>query len=679
MFWLVVACGGQGDMTCERASERAGELVCSQRVEDEETWRTLTIPSPAVDRVREGKYLGPGTDDSPVETLLVNANIYSLHSEFLADVYEDAYPDMTQELYSQMILDPEDDEILSGEINEYLNVDGSVSFGFTVWDNPARSDHTIRFEEVLRVFEQLSEVFLLGPLEFVPISSNQSAASEDWPTGYFTIRGVEIEIDHEAYTPGEAYGTIRLYDLQELEEATLAAEYGYQDILILDEAPLDIETVVSGVITGSRQGTLSHINVRSAARGTPNCYVRDPHPAFATWEGQLVRLECTTENYTVEPATLEDAEAWWDQLRPDPVVLAEPDLETEDLVGLLDLPTSTQEQRLATTNAYGSKGTNLATLYQRIDENWQLQGFVVPFHHYQAFIEQNTWSVDLGLGVSEYSFAETLDAWLADPTFVADAASRREMLLALQQAIEEAPIDPALIEALETSILDTWDNTTTMVRFRSSSNAEDALAFSGAGLYDSTSACLADEQDDDDDGPSLCDPDKSSERTLSRALGKVWASLWGMAAYEERAWYGMDQELTRMAVLVNTRSKNEQVNAVAFTGDPVEDDDRVLINAQIGSLDVVSADPGVVPEVIRVALEEGEITQISREQGSSEVSGTVMSDIDVEDLAVLLAELEGLYPIDEEAPSERDVLLDTEWKVLEDGRLIIKQVRPFLR
>ena len=36
-------------------------------------------------------------------------------------------------------------------------------------------------------------------------------------------------------------------------------------------------------------------------------------------------------------------------------------------------------------------------------------------------------------------------------------------------------------------------------------------------------------------------------------------------------------------------------------------------------------------------------------------------------------------PIDEEPPSEREVLLDTEWKVLSDGRLVIKQIRPFLR
>ncbi len=678
---LALACDGNppGDDTCAQASARRGELVCSQHVDDDETWRELSIPSPAIDRVREGKYLSPGTDDSPIATMLVNANLYALHSDFLADVYGDTYPTMDQATYSQWILDPDNDEILSGEINEFLDPDGTVSFGFTVWDNPADTAATIQFSEVLRVYEQLSEVFTLDALQFVPNSGNQRTAVDDWPPGYFPVRGVDYEVDFEAYTPGVAYGTVRLYDLTELEAATAAAEYGYQDILVLEEAPLDIERVVSGVITGSRQGTLSHINVRSAARGTPNCYVREALPAFATWEGQLVRLECTEEGLGVEPAELADAEAWWEQLRPEPADIPPPSWEDAPLLGLLEVDTDDSAGRLAAVSTYGSKGANLATLYQRIDEDWQLQGFVVPFHHYRAFMEAGTWEVDLGAGLETVSFADTLEVWLSDDSFLADAALRRERLEALQAAMEEAPIDEALLAALATRIEEVYGDTTTMVRFRSSSNAEDALSFSGAGLYDSTSACLADELDDDDTGPSRCDPEKSSERTLSRALRRVWGSLWGMVAYEERAWYGIDQGLVAMGVLVNTRSKNEQVNAVAFSGDPVAEDDRILVNAQIGSLDVVSADPDVVPEVVRVTVEDGEVVDIDREQGSSEVTGTVMTDAEVTDLALLFDEITTDYPIDAEVPPDSTLLLDTEWKVLADGRLVIKQVRPFVR
>ena len=355
------------------------------------------------------------------------------------------------------------------------------------------------------------------------------------------------------------------------------------------------------------------------------------------------------------------------------------DVESDALVGLLDLDTDSADARGAAAATYGSKGSNLATLYQRIDPAWQLDGFLVPFHHYQAFVEAGTWVVDLGDGDAEHSFAETLDAWHADPDFLADGALRRARLAALQDAMADAPHNPALVAALTESVQATFGDHTTMVRFRSSANAEDALAFSGAGLYDSTSVCVADDLDDDDSGPSLCDPDQPDERGVARALGRIWGSLWGMAAWEERSWYGMDHGLAKMGVLVNTRSKDEQVNAVAFSGDPVHTDDRVLINAQIGTLDVVSAEPGVVPEVVRVAVTDGVVTGISREQGSSEVTGRVMSDLALCDLAILLDGLGESFPIDEDVPAGRTVLLDTEWKVLADGRLIIKQIRPFLR
>ncbi len=113
-----------------------------------------------------------------------------------------------------------------------------------------------------------------------------------------------------------------------------------------------------------------------------------------------------------------------------------------------------------------------------------------------------------------------------------------------------------------------------MVRLRSSSNAEDGLAFSGAGLYESASACLADSTDADGDGPSRCDPDKDDERTVEDALRTVWASLWSEGAWEERAWYGIDPLDVAMGVLVNEQSEDEEANIVAFTGTPTAADAR---------------------------------------------------------------------------------------------------------
>jgi phosphoenolpyruvate synthase/pyruvate phosphate dikinase len=246
--------------------------------------------------------------------------------------------------------------------------------------------------------------------------------------------------------------------------------------------------------------------------------------------------------------------------------------------------------------------------------------------------------------------------------------------------MREAPIDPDLLERLGAQIMDTFGDETVMVRFRSSSNAEDALAFSGAGLYDSTSACLADELDADSEGPSHCDPEKSEERTLGRALGKIWASMWKMEAFEERAWYGIDHSQAVMGLLINTRSVNEQANIVAFTGSPTTQDDRILVNAQQGELDVVSSEPGVFPEKALLDMEETTVKEIIRVNRSSEQPDSwILSDLELTELGELFAEIELSYPRDEEPPAQQTLLLDTEWKVLSSGQLIIKQIRPFLR
>jgi hypothetical protein len=72
------------------------------------------------------------------------------------------------------------------------------------------------------------------------------------------------------------------------------------------------------------------------------------------------------------------------------------------------------------------------------------------------------------------------------------------------------------------------------IRFRSSTNVEDSDVFTGAGLYESESGCLADDVDGDDVGPSLCDATRDSERGVFRALRKVFQSFYNDNAFLER-------------------------------------------------------------------------------------------------------------------------------------------------
>lgn len=666
------------DLPCEVEGEGFTAPPCSHQISSWEQWEQLARPSAAHDQIAFTKYLSPARDDARLPALFMNVGLFTLHYELLSNVFDERFPLLSPGEYNQLVLTP-DREFTAGSLVQ-LHVDQEPRFAFTVLDDPADEAATVSYAQVLRTYHELSAGLKIGELAFLPKTSNQAAATASWD-GAVPVVGADDSIQYEVYTQGVGYGTVRLFDLKDLAKASAAVDFGYEDILILDEAPADIEQVISGAVTGTRQGELSHLNVRSAARGTPNCFVRQPHQQLAQWEGRLVRLECGLEDLSVEEASPEEAQEFWQQLRPDPLDIPPAQLQWTELEGLLEVPTGTTEERAAAMTRYGSKGSNLASLYQRIDAQLQLQGFLVPMHYYATFMENNSWQVDLGSGLSDYSFADTVSAWLSEPDFINDGALRRQRLADLRAAIRAASVSSPLIDALDARIRDIFGTDSQMLRFRSSSNAEDALAFSGAGIYDSTSACLADERDDNEVGPSHCDSDQPEERSLQRALLKVWASLWNIEAFEERSWYGIDHSLAAMGVLINTRSKNERANFVAFTGNPTQaSDERMLVNAQAGELDVVAAEPGLVPEKVLLRVTDGAVVEIDRVSPSSVVlpGVEVLNDAQLRELGAQLWTLQQDFPLDEAAPPDTTLLLDSEWKILEDGRMVVKQVRPFL-
>lgn len=673
--------GGAPDYAaCSEAEARLGYAACVHVVADEPTFELVTVPGTVFDQLRVGKYLVPAVADARLPPVFLITSVFDLHYDFLVTAFPDDFAGLTTDGYGDLVLYPDTREFFAGTLSLYL--DGSeVFYGFTVWDDPSDDTSTVTLDDVTEAWETLQGQFPLGPLVFMPNSGAQIEAASGWTDAPFPIGGLESDVEYEAYNVGEAYGTLRLYTLSDLEDATSDAEYGYQDILILEEAPVDLERVVSGIVTGTRQGALSHLAVRSASRGTPNCYVQDPLGALDAWDGMLVRFECGETGWTVEAADPDDAIAWWDSIRPDPVDICPPDLTQTAYPGLLEVPTATALDRDVATCQFGAKGTNLATLYQRIDPNLTVDGFLIPFVEYVQFVETATWTVDLGGGPAEHTFAETIAAWHADELFLTDPTVRRDRLDDLMDAMEDAPVDAATLRRISDRVVEVYGADTVMARFRSSSNAEDSLGFSGAGLYTSESGCVADEYDGDEDGPSRCDPDKPEEEGIRRAITQVWASVWGMAAWEERDWYGMDQSKVVMGILVNPRAKNEQANIVAFSANPGSPGDpRQLVNAQEGELAVVEAESGVVPETILVTVSGGVVTEILRVSGSSEVpDGEVLTDLEVTELSIALEEIAAVYPQDEAVPKGHEVVWDTEWKILEDGRLSIKQIRPFLR
>ncbi|NRA98182.1 MAG: hypothetical protein HRU14_18465, partial [Planctomycetes bacterium] len=305
------------------------------------------------------------------------------------------------------------------------------------------------------------------------------------------------------------------------------------------------------------------------------------------------------------------------------------------------------------------------------------EGFSIPVHDYLEFMETNTVEV----AGEDLSYREYLFGVMNSAKFLSESSFRIGFLESFRElAREQGVVDPALVTRLEARIEAVFGTPLRRVRFRSSSNVEDTLEFNGAGLYESTAVCAADSLDADDSGPSLCGF-QDNERTIERALKKVWTSLWTFRAHEERWFYQIPQDLAAMGILVTRSFPDEIANGVALTGNPADAGDRrYLVTAQLGEESVVSPEPGVSVERNLLAVENGAVVQIIRSRASSLVAAGefVLSEEKLRELGALMCYVQQNMPVDLEGHAPQDALLDFEFKIEPNGDLAVKQVRPFL-
>ncbi len=370
------------DEPCVEASAQLQTTACVHAIPDAEAWLAVAVSGGLAEQVRATKYLVPARSGARLPTLFLDAHSFQLHFDLLSQAFGDRFGALSPAEYLDLILPAEDREFHAGHVTEYL-AEGETVFGFTLWDDPSDPAGAISQSQLEQVHAALSPRFGLGSLHFVPSSSRQSVHAAGWQTDV-PIWDTPPSVDYESYTVATGYGTLRLLRPADLAEAVASASFGFRDLLVLQDAPVDIERVIAGAVTGSRQGELSHLNVRSAARGTPNCYLFGALTELAGWEGQLVRLTCAPDELVVESTSLEEAELFWAALRPDPVDVPPPELQPASAVSLLDLPTADAGERAMSAATFGAKGTSLASIYQRIEPSLRFDGLVLPFHHWDA-------------------------------------------------------------------------------------------------------------------------------------------------------------------------------------------------------------------------------------------------------------------------------------------------------
>jgi pyruvate,water dikinase len=638
---------------------------------------------------RATKYMVPVTDaPGQIPPLVQNANRFPVHLDFLAHFF---FPGLGAGAYAALVNERATRQYYAGNLVRIDDPAQGTLYGFTVYTS-AKSSEQLEPVEVRRIYQQLATVLTAGPLVFTfePFDALGPNKARAWIDPGFPIWFplATQEVQAEVYTAGTAYGRVRRYTLEELDAALAGGLLDWRDIVVVDAVPFDLETVVSGLVTGGRQWELSHVNVRLARRGTPNLYIKDALATLAPWNGLLVRLDATNgegnaaDTWTVVEADDADAQAWWAAHRPSLGELPAVDPDFLDLPALTAMEVDDLPVPLGLR--FGGKTTNLARLYAFLDAPYQVPGFGIPFGWFERFLDDNTITDQRGEAPEEVTLRQYIQRLASDPKVASDTLYRKTLLAGLRANIEDqATLPQGLTDALTARITQVFGAASVPVRFRSSSNVEDGLEFSGAGLYDSTTVCAADSTDGNTLGPSLCNPAQPKERTIERGLRRVWASLFSDRAWAERDWYQVPQGAASMAILVSLGFPDEAANGVAFTGDPAAPDDpRYLINSQLGDEKVVSNDPSKVPELVRLEITDGQVSHIARVRSSSLATPgvPVLDDDQLKELGALLAAIDAQYPLDLGTHSRDEVLLDLEFKVQKDSlQLKLKQIRPFLR
>lgn len=366
----------------------------------------------------------------------------------------------------------------------------------------------------------------------------------------------------QAMNVGANYGYLRKVRLEDLETTYL----GRRDLVVLDGIPNDIP-VVAGIITTAYQTPLSHINILSHSRGTPNMTLRDAFESDVVneLEGQLVYLQVSANSFELREASFEEAEQHWQEHEPQEVIVLEKDTEFSTLISM-------QDADLSYLNRIGGKAANFGEIASLVDSRGlpmpvpEGNAFAIPFHYYERHLERS----GIGLWLSDL---------LEDDRFNEDPEHRAEMLKQVRDSIRSYPVEEDLILEVEEKIkhYEEFD----AFRFRSSTNAEDLEGFTGAGLYTSKSAKKG-----------------NPNKTVERAIRQVWAGLWNWRAFEERSYFKIDHLSCAMGVLVHRSFPNEDANGVMITSNLYNDNEGYIINVQFGEESIVFPEPGVLHDQI---------------------------------------------------------------------------------
>ena len=436
-------------------------------------------------------------------------------------------------------------------------------------------------------------------------------------------------------------GKLRKIELSELSNSSIDED----DIILINGTPLQLAGV-SGIITTDLQTPLSHLSILGQKRKIPVMALKD------AWDdeninsliGKQVELTVSIDGFTIS-----EADGLSNPKKERKRLYLKKNLNEKELIKAKDF-------NRKTANYCGYKAENFGILYQlakKMDFSVPEAAFGIPFYYYQQHAEK---SEVIGL-----------------ITQLENHSNPKELLSTIREKIKSTPVDSTLILNIENQL--EGMSSFNRFRFRSSTNAEDMKGFSGAGLYSSKTALT---------GSNIVEKDEG--KTIENALRKVWASLWKDSAYDERAYFNIQQEDVMMGILVHRSFPDEEVNGVAISKNLYRENNLgFVVNAQLGDSSVVQPNPAITCDqfICYPTQESGFYTQ---NQTIEIITTSSLNDFNLvmtsDEIYRLANVIQGIkkyfYYRDFTSATFNEYALDFEFKLEKDSReLYIKQVRPF--
>lgn len=484
-----------------------------------------------------------------------------------------------------------------------------------------------------------------------------------------------------SYAQGWALGRLVFVPGTEIQRAYAAGELRPDDILLTDGVPAEVPSV-AGIVSLMPSTPNSHVAILSRSQGVPFVYLAVQPDRTQALVGHTVYLAVTKDAYSSScTVKLLDVGFLTDEERASLLALKQaPPLMIRPMVSPGRLWADTNDLRPADIGSFGGKASNYGVLRRAVGDSSQ-PALAFSFDLWTGFLDQplpvafagRTLRADVARRLAKYPVYPPADM----EALFADLKAIRDLFKAAD-VTTFGPTGPEVVNALRQFGFDPSRN----LRFRSSTNVEDSEQFTGAGLYDSFSGCLADDLDNDTAGPCACDAAETGERGVFRAMRKVFASFYNDNAYLERLKHNIDESRVGMALLVHYSFPDdiELANGVA-TMERVDGRNwSVSLVSQKGAVSVTNPPTDAAPEEVRIdaGFQGPSAWVVQRSSLVSLREDTVLAwDAEYLRLYELLAAAAHRYC---EETQKDDVILDFEYKkTAPDGKLLLKQIREIPR